>query len=173
MKTGQKLAIDDWWSRSHRMHKCIESHRCQIVTSFCNINATRMHCQLFTHVFRSQFAISSHHVKLFAQLFPSRTLVNLVFATRMCAPQLQTPAGGLRKHRCPQYVNSPTYNSRSFTVSLSFTLSLCHAGVLAAWKSLWTSDCRANSLNCPVSLPAIGLLRPLLRNWLRLLGEGR
>ena len=126
MKTGQKLAIDDWWSRSHRMHKCIESHRCKIVTSFCNINATRMHCQLFTHVFRSQFAISSHHVKLFARLFTALILDNLVFATRMCAPLLQTSAGGLRKHRCPQYVNSPTYNSRSFTVSSlfhSFTLS--------------------------------------------------
>ena len=53
----QKLAIDDWWSRSHRMHKCIESHRCKIVTSFCNIDATQMHYQLFTPVFRSQFAI--------------------------------------------------------------------------------------------------------------------
>ena len=112
-------------------------------------------------------------MKLFARLFTARSLVNLVFATRMCTPQLQTPAGGLRKHRCPQYVNSLTYNSRSFTVSLSFTLSLCYAHVLIAWKSLWSSEGRANSLNCPVSLPAIGLLRPLLRNWFRLLGEGR
>ena len=48
MKTGQKLAIDDWWSRSHMMHKCIESHRCKILKNFCNIDATQMHFQLFT-----------------------------------------------------------------------------------------------------------------------------
>ena len=147
MKTGQKLAIDDWWSRSHRMHKCIESHRCKIVTSFCNINATQMQCQLFTHVFRSQFAISSHHVKLFARLFTARTLVNLVFATRMCATQLQTPAGRLRKHRWPQYVNSPTYNSRSFTVSLSFTLSRRRLGSREESVELWLQS-QFSELSC-------------------------
>ena len=137
MKTGQKLAIDDWWSRSHRMQKCIESHICKILKSFCNIDATQMHCQLFLPVFRSQFAISSRHVKLFARIFTARTLVNLVFATRMCARCTTTADSSWRAAKAPVPAIRELADiqlSLFHSFPLSFTLSLFHFVTQAPWQ---------------------------------------